>query len=163
MIACLRFPFFPAAVEQRDHQPLRARPLVLGGQPWQRAKLYSFSVEAARSGVRLGATLRQAQLLCPDAAFRPPLTAHYNDVVRELFGYFLAWSERVEPCSTWPAVVFYADLDSRAVANVRRLASEMGQIARRVMLSLLLADGSQKTAHVALSHPVQSARHLHAC
>lgn len=128
MIACLRFPYFPTSIEQRDRTDLRRLPLVLGGHSWQRERVWSFSADAAHSGVRLGLSLRQARMVCPDAAFQPPQPTHYNGVAGELFARFLDWSDRVEPRLTQPAIVFYADLDIDKAAP--RMAAEMGSIAR---------------------------------
>lgn len=130
MIACLRFPFFPTSVEQRDHQPLRDQPLILGGHQWQPVRVYSMSAEAARSGVQIDLSLRQARVLCPQAVFQPPYPSHYNGVAGELLARLHDWTPQVEPQLARPSIVYYVDLESTRLIQAQRLAAEMGGMAR---------------------------------
>ncbi len=127
MIACVRFPFFPASIEERDDPTLKRQPLVLGGQAWQRASVYSMSQGAALDGVRLGLSLRRAQLLSPDAAFNPPFPKHYNDVSGQLLERMQDWTERIEPTSAQPAILYYADFERDKLPQATLLAREIGR------------------------------------
>ena len=144
MIACIRFPFFPASIEQRDDANLQNKSLVLGGQAWQRARVYSMSHGAALDGVRLGLSLRRAQLLSPAAAFHPPFPQHYNDVSGQLLARMQDWTERIEPTPAQPAVLYYADFERDKLPQATLLAREIGRTVRHesgLSPSIGLADG----------------------
>ena len=68
--ACVLVHHLPVQVERTGE--VRDRPLVIGGFPFERKRVYNASVEAIVSGVQLGMPLSEAYVLCPEAKFLPP-------------------------------------------------------------------------------------------
>src|SRR5256884_881778 len=75
---------FFVSVELLDRPELRAKPVVVGGRPDQRAVVSAASYEARKSGIHSAMPLRTAGRLCPHAIF---LDGHH-----EKYG---EWSDRV--------------------------------------------------------------------
>ena len=70
-ILCARYPHLGLIAAQRRFPELRGEPLIVGGAPELRLPVIAMSPAAAAAGVRPGQPLRQAQQLCPGAAFVP--------------------------------------------------------------------------------------------
>jgi len=83
-IAHILVPYFPCQVEQLDDPSLTTKPLVIGGQPWEKGTVFSCSPEALRDGVHPDMPLRQAEQLCPQAIFLPIKEDRYQEIYREL-------------------------------------------------------------------------------
>lgn len=75
MFLCLRTPDLLVVAAWQEHPEYKARPLVIGGQPYERLPVLALSEEAGRTGVVEGMPLRQAQQRCPEAIFLPPSAA----------------------------------------------------------------------------------------
>jgi protein ImuB len=69
-IACARVADLPLAAELRAHPELRGRPLAIAEGASARAELLCVSREAARAGVRAGASAAHARSLCAALAVR---------------------------------------------------------------------------------------------
>ncbi len=69
-IACARVADLPMAAELRAHPELRGRPLAIADGAGARAELLCVSREAARAGVRTGASAAHARSLCAGLAVR---------------------------------------------------------------------------------------------
>jgi len=108
MIACLRLPFFAAALAQRDDARLRRVPLVLVDEAGQ---VTGLSPEAARLGVRVGMPLRQAQMLDGSLHVRPDTPVRTRRVLEELLAALAVFTPQVEP---------EEGLELRADARLRR-------------------------------------------
>ncbi len=145
MIACLAVPYFAAAVERRGQTALAQTPLVIGGQPWEAAPLFGFSLEAAHQGVRAGMPLRQAHLLSPEARFLPSAPLHYADADGEVTGVLADFTHLIAPEALWqpaPGVRFLPagarslparytlDLEALPAPEAVFLIREMGQAVR---------------------------------
>ena len=68
-ILCARYPHLGLITALRRFPELRGEPVIVGGAPELRLPVIAMSAAAARSGVRPGQPLRQAQQRCPGAAF----------------------------------------------------------------------------------------------
>lgn len=89
-------PYFPCQVERLDDPSLAGKPLVIGGQPWEKGKVYSCPPEASGDGVHPDMPLRQAEQLCPHAIFLPINEERYQEVHRQLLKALGAFSPIVE-------------------------------------------------------------------
>ncbi|HEX6538278.1 MAG TPA: hypothetical protein VF155_03770 [Candidatus Dormibacteraeota bacterium] len=70
-ILCARYRHLGLVTALRRFAELRGEPVIVGGAPELRLPVIAASPAAARAGVRPGQPLRQAQQLCPAAAFVP--------------------------------------------------------------------------------------------
>ena len=95
-IACILVPYFPCQVERLDDASLAGKPLVIGGQPWEKGTVYCCSPEASGDGVHPDMPLRQAEQLCPQAMFLPINEERYQEVHRQLLKALAPFSPVVE-------------------------------------------------------------------
>lgn len=95
-IAHILVPYFPCQVERLDDASLAGKPLVIGGQPWEKGTVYSCSPEALKDGVHLHMPLRQAEQLCPQAIFLPINEERYQEIHRQLLTTLTHFSPIVE-------------------------------------------------------------------
>jgi len=89
-------PYFPCQVEQLRDPSLAGKPLVIGGQPWEKGTVYCYSPEALRDGVHPDMPLRQAEQLCPRAIFLPINEERYQEIHRQLLKALAPFSPVVE-------------------------------------------------------------------
>jgi nucleotidyltransferase/DNA polymerase involved in DNA repair len=68
-LLCARHPHLGLVAALRRHPELRGEAVIIGGAPELRLPVLAVSTAAAAAGVRCGQPLRQAQQLCPQAAF----------------------------------------------------------------------------------------------
>jgi DNA polymerase-4 len=90
---------FFASIEQRDEPKFRGRPVIVGGNPWERGVVSTCSYEARRYGIRSAMPSKMAVKLCPHAVFLPVRMEHYMEVSQEIFAIFHGYSDLVEPLS----------------------------------------------------------------
>jgi DNA polymerase-4 len=76
---------FFAAVEELDDPTLRAKPLVVGGNPHGRGVVATASYEARRYGIHSAMSCAEALRRCPRAVFVQPRHSHYRDVSRRVW------------------------------------------------------------------------------
>jgi len=95
-IAHILVPYFPCQVERLGDPSLAGKPLVIGGQPWEKGTVYSCSPEALGDGVHPDMPLRQAEQLCPQAIFLPINVERYQEVHRQLLKALAPFSPIVE-------------------------------------------------------------------
>mgnify|MGYP001142331263 CR=1 FL=1 len=95
-IAHIFVPYFPCQVERLDDPSLAGKPMVIGGQPWEKGTVYCCSPEALRDGVHPDIPLRQAEQLCPQAIFLPINEERYQEAHRELLKALAPFSPIVE-------------------------------------------------------------------
>jgi len=69
-VACVRVPDLPLAAALRARPELRGTPLAIAAGPGPRAELVTVSPEAARAGVRRGASVAHARSVCPALGVR---------------------------------------------------------------------------------------------
>lgn len=89
---------FFAAVEQRDHQAYRGRPLIVGGMG-PRGVVSTASYEARAFGVHSAMSMAEARRRCPDAIFLPGDFPRYRAVSKEIFQILSRFSPLIEPLS----------------------------------------------------------------
>ena len=97
-------PFF-VSVERSLEPSLRGRPVVIGGDGSGMGFVAAVSDEARQAGVRVGLPMAQANLLCPEAAFRRGDLDAYGRHSEEVTAVLLAASRRVERPSADEAFV----------------------------------------------------------
>ncbi|MBJ7608989.1 MAG: hypothetical protein JF887_06115 [Candidatus Dormibacteraeota bacterium] len=68
-LLCARHPHLGLVAVMRRHPELRGEAVIVGGAPELRLPVLAASTAATAAGVRAGQPLRQAQQLCPQAAF----------------------------------------------------------------------------------------------
>jgi DNA polymerase-4 len=89
---------FYASVEQRDHPPLRGKPVAVGGSS-MRGVVASASYEARRFGVRSAMPSVTAKRLCPNIVFVKSRFDVYREVSNQIRDIFLSYTDLVEPLS----------------------------------------------------------------
>ena len=89
---------FFAAVEQRDHEAYRGRPLIVGGMG-PRGVVSTASYEARVFGVHSAMPMAEARRRCPDAIFLPGDFPRYRTVSKEIFQILSRFSPLIEPLS----------------------------------------------------------------
>jgi nucleotidyltransferase/DNA polymerase involved in DNA repair len=101
VIACIRIPTFAAAIARRENPTLSVEPLALIDPRRIPPEVCAVSGEAARAGVSVGMTLREAQALCPAlhiAEGDPRQRYHAIDDVLALLAEFASGrTPKVEP------------------------------------------------------------------
>jgi len=95
-IAYILVPYFACQVERLDDPSLVGKPLVIGGQPWEKGTVYCCSPEALRDGVHRDMPLRQAEQLCPQATFLPINEERCQATHRELLKALAPFSPIIE-------------------------------------------------------------------
>ena len=89
---------FFAAVEQRDHEEYRGKPVIVGGLG-TRGVVSTASYEARKFGVHSAMAMEIARRRCPDGIFLPVDHARYRAVSRHIFSILARFSPTVEPLS----------------------------------------------------------------
>lgn len=151
MIACVRLPFFAAAVEARDRPDLAGAALVIGEPPQDPRYVYAVSPLAAQAGVRGGMTLRQAQALCREARVIPATQARYRRALDGLLAQLATFTDYMEAeaavelradarrrarvpalgfaqMDDFPATVLYLDLGMLNQEDALHLGAQMNRV-----------------------------------
>lgn len=89
---------FFAAVEQRDREAYRGRPLIVGGMG-PRGVVSTASYEARAFGVHSAMPMAEARRRAPDAIFLPGDFPRYRAASKEIFQILSRFSPLVEPLS----------------------------------------------------------------
>ena len=151
MMACVRIPHFAAAVERRENPALSTTPLIITESAQGPEQVFSVSEGAVRAGIEPGMSLRQAQVLCPQAHFTPAVHARYRQAFDELLEALESLSPRVEAAGSYPSATVYLDLTDQKSREVVEVAQSIGQAVRQEV-HLAPAVGLDKgkfTTHVA--------------
>jgi DNA polymerase-4 len=127
---------FYASVEQRDHERLRGRPVIVGG-----GVVLACSYEAKARGVRTAMGGRTAMALCPEAIVVRPRMSAYSEASKAVFEVFRDTTPLVQGIS-----IDEAFLDVR---GLRRIAGEPVEIATRLRSEVLRRVGLPITVGVA--------------
>lgn len=90
---------FFASVEQLDNPELRARPLIVGGDPQGRGVVAACSYEARRFGIHSAMSCAKAYKLCREAVFVRPRKDRYREVSMQIMAVFHEYTDLVEPLS----------------------------------------------------------------
>ncbi|MDY6084956.1 MAG: DNA polymerase IV [Dialister sp.] len=89
---------FYASVEQRDHEELRGKPVIVGGAS-KRGVVSTASYEARAFGVHSAMPVAQARRLCPSGIFVEPRFEVYKAVSDEIHQVMLHYADGYEPLS----------------------------------------------------------------
>jgi len=127
-IACIMIPHIAVAVERRDDDSLVGKPVVIGGMPYEKGRVYDLSEEAAMSGVEKGVPLRQAEEHCPEAVFLPIAEDKYLRAFEELLEVLQSFSPEVEPDSLGKAYL--------EVSGLKALYGDDGRLCRSIDLAV---------------------------
>jgi nucleotidyltransferase/DNA polymerase involved in DNA repair len=92
-VLCARYPHLGLVAALRRFAELRGEAVIVGGAPELRLPVIAASRAALTAGVRAGQPLRQAQQLCPGAAFVPVDT----EAVEELRGSLVVALQSLSP------------------------------------------------------------------
>jgi DNA polymerase-4 len=131
---------FFAAVEQRDRPKFRGKPVIVGGDPWDRGVVSTCSYEARRFGIRSGMATHRALQLCPRAVLLPVRMDRYRAVSEEIFAVFRRVTPLVEGMSIDEA---YLDV----TANLKNETSAT-RLARHIKEEIFAETGLTASAGV---------------
>ncbi len=133
---------FYASVEQRDHPPLRGRPVIVGG-----GVVLAASYEARARGVRTAMGGSQARRLCPDAVVVSPRMSAYSDASKAVFAIFEQTAPVVEALS-----IDEAFLDVRGLGHISGTPEQIAAALRtrvRAEVGLAITIGVARTKFLA--------------
>ena len=108
MISCFVIPHFATAIERKLNGELCSQPVLIASSH-VRSWVVAMSREAQQAGVEIEITIRQAQLLCPEALVIPANHLAYQRQVFELAEHLLQFSHKVEPEYQPTTTAFYLD------------------------------------------------------
>jgi DNA polymerase-4 len=139
ILAHLDLDAFFAAVEELENPSLRARPLVVGGDPHGRGVVATANYVARRHGIRSAMSAAEALRRCPEAVFVRPRHALYRQYSQAVWSAVGDVVPRIERTGLDEG---YLDLGSAlsSFAGARRLA-EAVQVAVRGATSLSCSLG----------------------
>ncbi|MCC6223183.1 MAG: DNA polymerase IV [Thermoleophilia bacterium] len=139
IVAHLDLDAFFAAVEELERPELRARPLVVGGDPRGRGVVATANYVARRFGIRSAMSCSEALRRCPEAVFVPPRHRAYREYSETV------WRAVREVCPTVEQVGIdegYLDVGEIAGSFRRaRAVAEAVQAAVRAATSLSCSLG----------------------
>ena len=138
-------PFF-VSVERSLDPALRGRPVIVGGNAFDKGMVAAASAEARAAGVRPGQSIALARTLCPDGVFRPGDLETYARFSEDVSAILLGASRRVERPSADEA---YVDLSRESASSPNPVAaaeSIKDEIQRRLGLDASLGLASTRLA-----------------
>jgi DNA polymerase-4 len=101
---------FYASVEQRDHPPLRGKPVIVGAPPTQRGVVCAASYEARKFGVRSAMPSMTAGRLCPKGIFVRPRMDQYREESRQVMALVAQFGAIIEQMSIDEAYLDFSSL-----------------------------------------------------
>jgi DNA polymerase-4 len=135
---------FFAAIEQRDHQEYRGRPVVVGARPGGRGVVATASYEARRYGVGSAMPISEAYRRCPHAVFLRPDLERYGAVSRQVMAILEQVSPLVERVSIDEAYLDITGLE-RLFGGPERIGARVkAQVRAELGLSLSVGIGPNR-------------------
>ncbi|MDR0727609.1 MAG: DNA polymerase IV [Puniceicoccales bacterium] len=134
---------FFAAIEQRDRPKFRGKPVIVGGDPWDRGVVSTCSYEARPFGVRSGMATHRALRLCPQAVLLPVDMNRYRAVSEEIFDIFRRITPLVEGMSIDEA---YLDVTSNS-----KNESSATRLSQQIKAEIFLKTGLTASAGVSFN------------
>jgi DNA polymerase-4 len=131
MIGCILVPYFAAAVERRADPTLAGEFLVICELSGASEKVFAVSGKAAQVGVESGMTLRQAQILCPQARFIPADRDRYQGAFDQFLEILAGFTSHLEPGDLYPSAISWLDLGHLEWTEAGEMARCLGQTLRR--------------------------------
>lgn len=144
IIAHLDLDAFFASVEELENPDLKAKPLVVGGDPWGRGVVSTANYVARRYGIHSAMSSAEALKLCPQAVFIRPRGALYKEYSIKVWQIVSSMVETVEQTGIDEG---YLDLGqvSRDFDDAVELAEAIQRtIRRRTKLSCSLGVATSK-------------------
>lgn len=117
---------FYAAVEMRDDDSLRGRPMAVGGASDRRGVITTCNYEARVYGVRSAMPSATALRLCPDLILVKPRFDAYREVSQGMREIFHDYSELVEPLSLDEAFIDVSECN-KCQGSATRIAEQIRQ------------------------------------
>ena len=131
---------FFAAVEQRDNQELRGKPVAVGFDG-PRGVVSTASYEARKWGVHSAQSIAQAKQRCPDLIIVPCRHSYYAEISHQIHQIFQEYTDLIEPIS-----IDEAFLD--VTENLQQIPSAT-EVAIRIREDIFQATGLTASAGVA--------------
>jgi DNA polymerase IV len=97
-----------AIIEQQANRLLRGRPVAVAAYDTPRGMIIASSYEAKRLGIKLGVTVGEARVICPDIAVMTPDPAKYREAHKRFKEVLLQYTSDVTPKSIDEFVVNFA-------------------------------------------------------
>ena len=123
---------FFAAVEQRDNECYKGKPVIVGGCG-RRGVVATASYEARAYGVFSAMSVVKAKKLCPEGIFLPCDHKRYSKISKEFFNILSNFSPCVEPLSLDEAFLdltgmdgIIDDIESYAMKLKRTVYDDLG-------------------------------------
>lgn len=123
-----------ATAEQQANPLLRGKPIAVAAYTTGNGCVIAPSIEAKRYGVRVGMTVREARLVCPQIIVRPPDPPKYRDIHLKFSRIFKEYSSDVFPKSIDEAVLDFTGmpLKNKTLQDVgseikKRIKREIGE------------------------------------
>ena len=144
IISHLDLDAFFAAVEELERPDLRAKPLVVGGDPRGRGVVATANYEARRYGIRSAMSCAEAQRRCPHAVFVTPRKSLYREYSDAVWDVVVAVVPAVERTGLDEGYLDLGDV-ARDFRRARALAEAVQTAVRgATSLSCSLGVGSSK-------------------
>lgn len=106
---------FFAAIEEREHQELRGKPIVIGADPKEgkgRGVVSTCNYEARKYGIRSAMPISKAWKLCPQAVFLPVRSSFYWKVSERIMDLLKIYALPLEQLSVDEAYLDLSPLGS---------------------------------------------------
>lgn len=138
---------FYTAVEQRENQSLKGKPVVVGADPKEgkgRGVVSTSNYEARKAGIRSSLPISQAYRLCPNAVYLPPNFPLYNKVSGEIMAISRKYAGKFEQ---WGIDEAFLDVTNKVqdCAEADKLARQIKQeIKEKEQLTASIGVGPNK-------------------
>ncbi|MDH7564385.1 MAG: DNA polymerase IV [Candidatus Bathyarchaeota archaeon] len=123
---------FYTAVEERENQNLKGKPVIVGADPREgkgRGVVHTCNYEARRHGIRSGMPISKAWKLCPEAVFLRPNFELYDNVSSKIMQMLRQMADKFEQ---WGIDEAFLDVSSKA-----KDYAEAENLARKIKMEIL--------------------------
>ena len=128
-MAYAEVPTFYVSVERQDDPALRARPVIVGGDPHKRGKVQSASHEALARGVTLGMAVEDVHQMCPEALLLRTNMKRYREISSLLHSALRGSCQGIEIDGLAGA---YLELEPAALRDAESARAAAKQLSDRV-------------------------------
>lgn len=87
---------FYAAVEERDNEELKGKPLIIGSLPNERGVVCTCNYEARKYGIHSAMNIKEAYNRCPKAIFMRPNFYKYKNISNKIHNIWKEYSGKIE-------------------------------------------------------------------
>lgn len=136
---------FFASVEVLRKPELKGKPVIVGGNPYQRGVVSTCSYEARRYGIHSAMPLRTAYKLCPEAVFLSVDIPFYRRFSERIFSILKEYTSLVEPLGLDEAFLDVSPLQVNSKRESVEIAKEIKErIKREIGLTASVGIGPNK-------------------